>query len=286
MKKNLLDLDLQLFAEEVEDTGANEVEETATPEEEETSEEETVETGETEEDGNAEPEQTPEENARYAAIRRRAEEEARKRYESEIGQLNQRVAAMCASVDAKHPTTGQPITNVNDYFDALSIQQRQRDEAVLQEKGIDPQFIDRMVASNPAVLQAQIVMEQMKQQEAAQQVQRDLEEIMKLDPTIKGYEDLAPYANELVAYCQQHNATLTDAYKILHFNNLISNNNDAARQQAINQMRGKSHLPSQTQSVETGNDDDVEVPAEIMARFKADGKTEKQIKELYKRVPH
>ena len=286
MKKNLLDLDLQLFAEEVEDTGANEVEETATPEEEETSEEETVETGETEEDGNAEPEQTPEENARYAAIRRRAEEEARKRYESEIGQLNQRVAAMCASVDAKHPTTGQPITNVNDYFDALSIQQRQRDEAVLQEKGIDPQFIDRMVASNPAVLQAQIVMEQMKQQEAAQQVQRDLEEIMKLDPTIKGYEDLAPYANELVAYCQQHNATLTDAYKILHFNNLISNNNDAARQHAINQMRGKSHLPSQTQSVETGNDDDVEVPAEIMARFKADGKTEKQIKELYKRVPH
>ena len=286
MKKNLLDLDLQLFAEEVEDTGANEVEETATPEEEETSEEETVETSETEEDGNAEPEQTPEENARYAAIRRRAEEEARKRYESEIGQLNQRVAAMCNGT--KHPVTGQPITNINEYFDALSIQQRQAQEAELQEKGVDPKLIDRMVASNPAVLQAQMYMEQMRLQEANAQIQRDVEEISKLDPNIKTMEDLAnaPYINELVAYCQNHNATITDAYKVLQFDNIRTVDTDAARQQAINQMRGKSHLPSQTQNVATENDDDVEVPAEIMARFKADGKTEKQIKELYKRVPH
>ena len=114
----------------------------------------------------------------------------------------------------------------------------------------------------------------------------EVEEISKLDPSIKSVEDLAnsPYRDELVAYCQQHNATLTDAYKVLQFSNLLSNNNDAARQQAINQMRGKSHLPSQTQGVETGNDDDVEVPAEIMGRWKSEGKTEKQIRELYKAV--
>ena len=129
-------------------------------------------------------------------------------------------------------------------------------------------------------------MAQMQQQEAVNQIQRDVEEISKLDPSIKSVEDLAnsPYRDELVAYCQQHNATLTDAYKVLQFSNLLSNNNDAARQQAINQMRGKSHLPSQTQGVETGNDDDVEVPAEIMGRWKSEGKTEKQIRELYKSV--
>lgn len=282
MKKNLLDLDLQLFAEEIEDTGENEVEETATPEEEETTESEDEETSETEE-GNAEPTpQTDEENARYAAIRRRAEEDARRKYEH---LYDQEVAAMCHGV--KHPVTGQPITNARDYFDALKIQQRQQQEEMLKEKGVDPGLIDRMVASNPAVMQAQMVMAQMKEQEAAQQIQRDVEEISKLDPSIKSIEDLAnlPYREELVEYCQRHNVTLSDAYKIRQFNNLLANNTDAARQQAINQMRGKSHLPSQTQGV-SQEDDDVEVPADIMARFKADGKTEKQIKELYKRVPH
>lgn len=285
MKKNLLDYDLQLFADEAEGV---EDQTTAESGEEETSEETTEaegeETGETEE-GNAEPtEQTAEENARYAAIRRRAEEDARRKYDAQLGQMNQKIAAMCSGVT--HPVTGQPITNVNDYIDALSIQQRQAQESELKEKGVDPGLIDRMVASNPAVLQAQMYMAQMQQQEAVNQIQRDVEEISKLDPSIKSVEDLAnsPYRDELVAYCQQHNATLTDAYKVLQFSNLLSNNNDAARQQAINQMRGKSHLPSQTQGVETGNDDDVEVPAEIMGRWKSEGKTEKQIRELYKSV--
>ena len=285
MKKNLLDYDLQLFADEAEG-----VEESTTAEstEEETSEEtteaESEETGEN--DGDSEPtEQTAEENARYAAIRRRAEEEARKRYDAQMGQLNQKISAMCNGVT--HPVTGKPITNVNDYIDALSIQQRQAQEAELQEKGVDPRLIDRMVASNPAVLQAQMYMEQMQMQEANAQIQRDVEEISKLDPSIKSMEDLAntPYINDLVRYCQEHNATLTDAFKVLQFNNIRSVDTDAARQQAINQMRGKSHLPSQSQSLDSG-DDDVDVPPEIMARFKADGKTEKQIKELYKRVPH
>ena len=286
MKKNLLDYDLQLFADEAEG-----VEESTTAEstEEETSEETTEaegeETGETDE-GNAEPtEQSAEENARYAAIRRRAEEEAKRKYESQMAAYDNEIAAMCQGV--KHPLTGQPITNAREYFDALKIQQRQMQEAELKEKGVDPGLIDRMVASNPTVIQAQQMMEQMKQQEDMAQLQRDIEEISKLDPNVKTAEDLynAPYRDQIISYAQQHNTSLTDAYKILQFENIRTIDTDAARQQAINQMRGKSHLPSQTQGVATENDD-VEVPAEIMARFKADGKSEKQIKELYKRVPH
>ena len=70
VKKNLLTLDLQKFAEEVvEESGANEVETPAESQEEpEAESEETV-----EENGNDEPhEQTAEENARYAAMRRRS----------------------------------------------------------------------------------------------------------------------------------------------------------------------------------------------------------------------
>ena len=157
MGKNLLTLDLQLFADEVEE-GVNEVETDAESQgEEETSESEQEETGET--NGDAEPQpQSDEENARYAAIRRRAEEDARRKYESEMNPLNQQIAAMCQGIT--HPVTGQPITNVRDYVDALAAQQRMASEQELTEKGIDPSVIDRMIASNPVVMQAQRVIEQ------------------------------------------------------------------------------------------------------------------------------
>ena len=74
-----------------------------------------------------------------------------------------------------------------------------------------------------------------------------------------------------------------DAYKMVNFDNYMQFTNDAARQQAINQMRGKSHLQSQGTSVATENDD-VDVPSEIMSRWKSEGKTEKQIRDLYKSV--
>ena len=281
-KMNLLEIDLQHFADEVEDAGENEVEEAAEPQEEtEADETETV-----EESGNDEPqEQSAEENARYAAIRRRAEEDARRRYEGEMNQMNQTIAAMCQGVT--HPVTGQPITNVRDYMDALAIQQRQASERELQDKGIDPTMIDRMVAQSPAVIQANQFVQQMQYNEATARIAKDVEEIGKLDPNIKSVEDLAnlPYKNELVNYCQQHGTTLTEAYIVRNFSDLMSNRDNISRQQAINQMRGKAHLQSQGTNVATEMDD-TEVPAEIMARFKAEGKTEKQIRELYKKVPH
>lgn len=279
MKKNLFDLNLQYFAEG-EDAG-EEVQETADLAEDETPEAEEVETGE-EETGDSEPEpQTAEENARYAAIRRRAEEEAKRRYESEISSLNQQITAVCQGVT--HPVTGQPITNVRDYVDALQIQQRQAREQELKEKGIDPSMIDRMIESNPVVMQAQQVIEQNKISQAEQALQNDLAEISKYDPAIKGIKDLSsmPYFPEILSRVER-GASLIDAYKMVNFDTFMQHANEAARQQAINQMRGKEHLTTQKGVAEA--EDYVEVPAEIMSRMKAEGKTEKQIRDLYKSV--
>ena len=284
MENNLLELELQLFGEEGEDTGAEVAEPAEQPEE--TTEAVSEETGETEEEGNAEPtEQSAEDNARYAAIRRRAEEDARRRYEGEMNYMNQQIAAMCQGIN--HPVTGQPITNMREYVDALGAQQRIAREQELEEKGIDPSIIDRMIESNPVVMQAKQVIEKSKINEAEAQLQRDLAEVSKLDPNIKGLQDLAALPNypamvDLVAR-SGGNLSIVDAYKALNFDVLMSHTNDAARQQAINQMRGKSHLPSQGTGVATENDD-VEVPSEIMSRWKEQGKTEKQIRELYKSV--
>ena len=279
-KKNLLDFDLQLFGEEgeVADVEASEAVE---PTEDEETETESEETGETTE--SAEPhEQTAEENARYAAIRRRAEEEAKRRYDHEMGAMNQQIAALCQGVT--HPVTGQPITNMRDYVDALTTQQRMSNERELKDKGIDPAMIDRMIAANPVVMQAQQVIEQSKISEAENALQNDIAEISKIDANIKGINDLAALPNfpEMLDRVAR-GANLVDAYKMVNFDAFMQHTNEAARQQAINQMRGKAHLPSQPTGVATENDD-VEVPAEIMNSWKAEGKTEKQIRELYKTV--
>jgi len=284
MEKNLLELELQLFGEEGEDTGAEVAEPAEQPEE--TTEAVSEETGETEEEGTAEPtEQSAEDNARYAAIRRRAEEDARRRYESEMNAINQQVAAMCQGVT--HPVTGEPITTVSEYMDALAIQQRKASEQALEEKGLDPKLIDRMIAQNPVVMQAQQVLAQTQQNEAEAQLKRDIAEVSKYDPNIKGLQDLAALPNfpDMVAMVERSGGkiSIVDAYKALNFDALMSQTNEAARQQAINQMRGKAHITSQGTGVATENDD-VEVPSEIMSRWKEQGKTEKQIRELYKSV--
>lgn len=279
MRENLFDLDLQYFAEG-EDTG-EEVSEAAEPTEDEATEAESEETGETEESGNAEPpEQSAEENARYAAIRRRAEEDARRKYESELGQMNQQIAAMCRGIT--HPVTGQPITNVRDYVEALAIQQRQASEQELQEKGVDPSVINRMIETNPVVMQAQQVLESAKMAQANSALQNDLAELSKIDPSIKSLDDLAalPTFPQMLDFIARYEGTsIIDAYKVFNY----GNSTQTARQQAINQMRGKDHLSTQT-GIAQSDDEFVEVPAEIMARYKADGKTEKQIRSLYKTV--
>lgn len=277
-KKNLLDLDLQLFGEEGEVADVEASEAVEPTEETETDEAETV-----EESGNDEPQpQSDEENARYAAIRRRAEEDARRKYANEMGAYDQQIAAMCQGVT--HPVTGRPITNVRDYMDALQTQQRIAQEQELEDKGIDPSLIDRMIAQNPVVMQAQQVIERTRLAEADSAIQNDIAEISKIDPNIKGINELAALPNfpEMLDRVSR-GATLVDAYKAVNFDSLMQHTNDAARQQAINQMRGKSHLATQPNSVATENDE-VEVPADIMANWKAEGKTEKQIRELYKTV--
>ena len=283
-EKNLFELNLQRFAEEsnnAEETGENDFATAEQSEVDEPTESESEENSEEVEAASPQSEpQSPEVNAQFAAMRRRAEAEAERKFEARQAQMNAQIAAMCRGIT--HPTTGKPITTMEEYVDALAIQQRQANEQELQSKGVDPSMINRMIESNPVVMQAQRVIEQSKQTEAAAALQNDLAELSKIDPTIKSVEDLAalPTFPQMVDYINRYQGmSIIDAYKIFNYDH----SKVAGRQQAINQMRGKDHLASQGTGVAQG-EEYVEVPAEIMSRMKAEGKTEKQIRELYKTV--
>ena len=283
-KKNLLGLDLQLFGDE-EVAGANEVEESATPQEEETTETETAETIESK-DGNDEPEQTAEDkpaqsaemNAQFAAMRRKAESEANQRVE----EINRAFAALCQG--RVNPDTGKPITTALEYAEALRNQERREIEQNLRDNNVDPDVIKRSIALSPEMQQVRQIIEEAQNAKAMSDIQQDLEEIRKIDPSINSLQDIPEdMANQMIAYVKDKGLRFSEAYKIVNFGNIAQNNKSAGRQEAINQMRGKAHLASQPTGVATEGDE-VDVPASIMASQKADGKSEKQIRESYRQI--
>lgn len=280
MKKKLLDYDLQMFAED-ESTGENE--DVTTAESQEVAEESEADAEENaEEEGDAQPvQQSAEENARYAAIRRKAEEDARRKYEAQANADNERIALLCNGV--KNPVTGQPITNMAEYLDALELQQKNEREQTFRDKGIDPEMVNQMIEANPLVRQAKQVIEKSKQTEAELQMQRDIAEISKIDPSIKGLEDIAnlPCKDEILERVQ-NGQSLFDAYRLASFDSILKNQSVKDRQAAINEARGKSHLTTPSGVAQT--DDSVDVPMDILNRWKSEGKSEKQIKELYNTV--
>ena len=200
-KKNLLGLDLQLFGDE-EVAGANEVEESATPQEEETTETETAETIESK-DGNDEPEQTAEDkpaqsaemNAQFAAMRRKAESEANQRVE----EINRAFAALCQG--RVNPDTGKPITTALEYAEALRNQERREIEQNLRDNNVDPDVIKRSIALSPEMQQVRQIIEEAQNAKAMSDIQQDLEEIRKIDPSINSLQDIPEdMVNQMLKY--------------------------------------------------------------------------------------
>lgn len=267
MKKNLLDLNLQFFAEE----GASEnTSEVAEPIEAEQPMDET-DAGEGAEDTNETADesanvQSAEENAKYAAARRRAEAE-----------FNQRQQAMDAEFARRfegyeNPITHKPIRNQREYFEALDAQEKLKRDEELQSKGIDPQLfedmVNRQVNNNPTVLQAQQVIQRANQEHFANETAKSVREISALNPNIKTLDDVfaLPNFNELLTLVERNNISLADAYKLKNFDSLMAGKVASAKQAALNNMNGTSHL-SQTGGV-AEKSNEVEIPAGELAQWK------------------
>ena len=265
MKNNLLDLNLQFFAEEAGETVSEVAEPTTTDvSEEESSTTEEVESTSQDEESNV---QSAEENAKYAAARRRAEEELRQYKANEDAEYARRFG------DYENPITHQPIRSKKDYFDALDAQEKLRRDQELQDKGIDPrmfeELVNRQVENNPVVQQAQIVMEESRQRNAETLLAEDMKVISSLNPNLKSLADVQalPDFMQMAQMCQTNGIRLADAYKLAHFNDLMAGKSASAKQAALNTMNGTSHL-NQTDGMAENNDNEVEIPQADLATWK------------------
>lgn len=265
MKNNLLDLNLQFFAEEA----GGEVSEVAEPTETDVTTEES--STSTEEESSQESTdsnvQSAEENAKYAAARRKAEEEFRQYRANEDAEYARRFKGYT------NPITHQPIRSKKDYFDALDAQEKLRRDQELQEKGIDPrvfeEMVNRQVENNPVVQQAQMVMLESQQRNAEAAIAEDMRVISSLNPNLKSLADVQalPDFDQMFNMCQTTKIRLADAYKLLHFDDLMAGKTASAKQAALNTMNGTAHL-NQTDSLANADNGEVEIPANEVSQWK------------------
>lgn len=258
MHENAITLNLQYFAEESE--GANEMD-FAEPSETDITEGDTEGTETEEVEGTATNDddvQTAEENAKYAAARRRAEVEFENKMKARDAEYARRFA------DYENPITHQPILSEKDYFAALDAQETLKRNNELRNKGIDPQMfedmVNKQVNNNPAVLQANKILEQTREVQIMNDMDNDLKAIQRMNPDIKSFDDIANADNfsTILGYFNS-GLSMPDAYKLANFDTLIANNNASAKQKAINSMKGTQHLNT-TDGVSSSDDSGVDIP--------------------------
>lgn len=222
-------------------------------------------------------EQTPQERARFAAIRRKAEAERdaaiQKAQEDAKAAADRSVQEIFASAGLVNPYTKQPIKNKAD-FDAYKEKlDADRKARILKRTGMSEEEFSQYVASMPEVravkeraAAAEEAERHVKEEQAQAKIAEQLKGISALDPSIKQLEDLAKmeHYQEFYALVKRGNS-LVDAFKLANYDKITRRIAAGAAQADRNAAAGKAHL-TRTAQRGTGS---VSVPPEIRAEYKA-----------------
>lgn len=226
----------------------------------------------------AEP-QTAAQRAENARRRRQEEQEAAIKAAVEKALAEERekskadMAAFFARANLKNTVTGKPITTMEEFdawradYDAAKLQKD------LKAGKLTPEALRSAVEQTPALQELRKQQEQRAAADAEQkraaaqaQVEREIAEIHKLDPSINSVRDLLSMENakEFYAAVKRGNSFL-DAYRLVNFDRLTAARAEAAKRQALNNARGKDHLTGVRAPQGTGA---ATVPKDEMEAFK------------------
>ena len=229
--------------------------------------------------------QSAEENARYAAARRKAEQErdaAIERARADAKAEAQRVLddAFRGS-GLVNPYTKQPITSKAE-FDAYkqAFEQDQRAK-LLKRSGMNEAQFDAFIQSIPEVRRAKEAETAANRARAEMKVEAQMAEIRKLNPNIQTVRDLAGMETYPQLYAMvQRGYDLADAYRLANFTELSKREAGAARQSAINAVKSKSHLAPVAERSGTA---EIVVPEETKQLYRQlnPGVTDDEIKRHY-----
>ena len=237
-----------------------------------------------------EPESEPtggktEEDSRFASVRRKAEEEARSKYEAQMQNVNSEVKRLFGNV--KNPTTGAPIESFDDYIKAVEEQQRLVREQEMRSKGIDPKIIDEMIQASPVIRQANQIMQDSLKNEAAQKLAADLKAVSEIDPSIKSESDIANLETypQILDLVTKHGLSLLEAFKLANYESIATKKAEAAKQAAVNQAKGKSHMEQSGNGAST-SENEVDIPQSEISTWREyyPGLSDAELKKKYNRT--
>ena len=233
------------------------------------------------------PKQSAEENARYAAARRKAEAERDAAVAEAKQAAEKQMDSLIASLGLKDPESGSAITTKQQYDQMKARQAEAEREKLMKRSGMDKAQFDAFVQNLPEVAEAaekdkkaSELLKEIQAERARQAIAEHVTAIGKLDPAIKSLEDLAKTAEfPAIQKRVQNGMNLLDAYKLETWDKQISERNAAAQQAAVNRQRSKDHL---RKTAERGAGEEP-VPSDVMQMYRTlnPNATEAQIRAHY-----
>lgn len=250
----------------------------------EETEEETAENETAEESGKAgegtqsegKPAQSPEENSRYAAARRKAEAERDAAVQKAITetrtQMQTELEDTIKALGMINPYTKKPIATKADLDEYRQRFEIERKSKFAKKAGMNDEEFQQFVNDLPEVKEArakadaaEAAQRAVREKEAQAEIDRQLGEIREIDPSITSLSDLTKMPNYQRFYdLVKRGNTLTDAFRLVNMDRQTSQVREQAQQAALNKVASKSHLDRTT----TRGAGAVTVPADVMEQFR------------------
>lgn len=278
-KEKLLPLDIQLFAEDADDSAANEVVEDEEVEEttddidaddveteESVESEEASDTDDSDADEESGKKSTKDKTKEYSERLKKDREAIRKEIEDEQNERLERIAR----------------SRGFDSWEELEEYSRNQEleDLGVSDKDAFNNYINNVISNNPEILKAKKIIAEQERRDSERRLEEDVKEISKLDGSIKTVTDLInhpSYAN--IVERVKNGASVLDAYKLENFDALTGRATDAAVQHVYNNINNKSHMKGVTGSGTT----DIVVPDDVYKTYKKNmpNWTDEQIKKHY-----
>lgn len=230
----------------------------------------------TEEKTEAAEEQKTQRNAEFAAARRKAEAER----DAAVQQAKQDAAAEAEKLIGEvfkatgmmNPYTGKPITNREEFAEYQKRFASERRDNILKKTGMSDEEFDAYLKSLPVVRQAEeakgqaeAALKAARAEQAKAKMDEELREIAKLDPNIKGLDDLAKMPEFKKFYDMvERGYSMLDAFRLVNFDAIQSAAAAASAQKARNAAASKQHMTATSSRGEGA----VSVPKDVKEMYR------------------
>ena len=212
-----------------------------------------------------EPAPAEDENAKYAAARRKAEAERDAAIAREKAERKRTVEEVLALIQMDDPYSGRRITTEEELAEYRKKHDEERSAEFKRRAGMGDDEYKSFVDNLPEVRAAREAEAAANYTKKRTEIDEDLKRIQETDPNISNFSALMKTDGyKRISDLYAKGLSLFEAYKLVNYDKMVERAASASKQQAINAARSKAHLTSTAQRGNGG----VDVPADVMAQYK------------------